>query len=83
MDNQIMQVIMKKILVCILLVLMLLSVGSETRPLSPTMVSHYMLQGSTTNNIPLPSQPIHNGGFHEKKILSPGGPDAHHHFIKS
>jgi hypothetical protein len=66
-----------RILGCILLVLVL-SYGSETRPLNPTMVSdhhHHMLLGTSIE----PPIAEEEGGKSEEQRLSPGGPDAHHH----
>ncbi|KAJ1382682.1 hypothetical protein SESBI_44055 [Sesbania bispinosa] len=54
---------------CILIVLMLLSDGSETRPLNPTMVSEMV---GTSNLTPI--QPVaeeEDGGQHDKQRLSP------------
>ncbi|CAJ2654254.1 unnamed protein product [Trifolium pratense] len=67
-----------RILGCILLVLVL-SYGSETRPLNPTMVSdhhhhhHHMILGTSIEPI------AEEGGKSEEQRLSPGGPDAQHH----
>lgn len=59
----------------IFLVLLLVSVGIETRPLNPTIVSE-MFGTSNWKSI----QPIaEEGGKRDEQRLSPGGPDAHHH----
>ena len=67
---------MKKLLVYILLVL-LLSAGSETRPLNPTMVSEVLGNGGP----PIPPTEVEGGQNGKPQRLSPGGPDAHHHLI--
>lgn len=69
---------------CIWLVLLLSAVGSETRPLSPTMVRLrvMLLEGSNSNEPRL--QPLTDeAGQYDPQRLSPGGPDAHHHNVKS
>lgn len=60
---------------CICLIL-ILSAGSETRPLNPTMVRNML---GTSNWAPI--QPIAEAGGVQRDTqrLSPGGPDAHHH----
>lgn len=64
----------------ILLVLLLRAGSSETRPLNPTIVRVFLLEGS----YPQPLQPIADeGGQQNMQRLSPEGPDAHHHYIKS
>ncbi|KAI4296881.1 hypothetical protein L6164_036800 [Bauhinia variegata] len=70
-----------RLIICIFFVL-LLSAGSESRPLNPTMVG-MMLQSP----YPAPLQVQGSGEaeappMHDKQRLSPGGPDAHHHYIK-
>ncbi|KAJ1393995.1 hypothetical protein SESBI_34533 [Sesbania bispinosa] len=73
-----------RILGCTLLVL-LLTAGSETRSLSPTIVSNYMLQNS--NRAPIQAEAV--AGYligdnkYDAERLSPEGPDSHHHYIKS
>ncbi|KAE9607243.1 hypothetical protein Lalb_Chr09g0327991 [Lupinus albus] len=66
-----MATLMRSIVGCFFLML-LLSKGSETRPLNPTMVSN-MLGRSIRAPI------IEESEVHDKERLSPGGPDAHHH----
>ncbi|CAL0312085.1 unnamed protein product [Lupinus luteus] len=64
----------RSIVGCIFLML-LLSAGSETRPLNPTMVSNMLRRP-----IGAPIRPITEGSeVYDNKRLSPGGPDAHHH----
>ncbi|KAF1873052.1 hypothetical protein Lal_00016172 [Lupinus albus] len=59
---------------CIFLIL-ILSAGSETRPLNPTMVRNILGRsiGAPIRSITEASE------VYDKKRLSPGGPDAHHH----
>ncbi|OIW10145.1 hypothetical protein TanjilG_27896 [Lupinus angustifolius] len=64
----------RSIMGCIFLML-LLSAGSETRPLNPTMVSNMLRRSIGT-----PIRPITEASeVYGNKRLSPGGPDAHHH----
>ncbi|KAG4959838.1 hypothetical protein AAZX31_13G155500 [Glycine max] len=59
---------------CICLIL-ILSAGSEARPLNPTIVRDVLGTLKWT-----PIQPIaEEGGQRGTQRLSPGGPDAHHH----
>ncbi|KAK7319787.1 hypothetical protein RJT34_04512 [Clitoria ternatea] len=65
----------RRILGCILFVL-IISGGSEARPLNPTIVRGML---GLTSNLTA-TQPIaEEGGNRDTQRLSPGGPDAHHH----
>lgn len=70
----------KCILVCVLLVLVL-STGSDARSLSPTMVNLRMMMQERQSKIPVDRQngEDDNSGVGGNKVLSPGGPDSHHH----
>lgn len=68
-----------RILCCVLL-LLILSGGSETRSLNPTMVSdHHMFQTSNFNWNSVDPVAEENDGKFDEQRLSPGGPDGHHH----
>lgn len=68
-------VIQRRYLGSIFLGLLLMSVGIETRPLNPTIVTD-MSGTSKWKSI----QPVsEEDGKREEQRLSPGGPDARHH----
>lgn len=62
---------------CIFIVL-ILSTGSETRPLNPTVVRGHML-GNWTPLMQRIAEDRGGGAQRDKLRLSPGGPDPHHH----
>ncbi|CAJ1939240.1 unnamed protein product [Sphenostylis stenocarpa] len=60
-------------LICLVLVL---SAGSESRPLNPTIVRGVH---GTLNWAPILPIAEEGGGERDAQRLSPGGPDPHHH----
>ncbi|CAL0331359.1 unnamed protein product [Lupinus luteus] len=69
-----MATLMRSIVWCFFLIL-LLSTGSESRPLNPTMVSNMLPRSIRARKRPITEA----SEVHEKERLSPGGPDPHHH----